>query len=161
MLDSCLGKSGHTVLEILMAKTYITNEDETVRPTKRILRGIRQATKAAYLSDGRQRVGAAVYNGSSCVSTASNTMYKTHPKSADVYEWPYPHAEWNALNGLSRGYDPKNLTVYIVRLLHDETTATARPCRECHKYLLDLGVKAIYYTDLDGVIKKMGQGLPE
>lgn len=138
-----------------MAKTFTTNEDEIVRPTKRILRGLRQARKAAFLSDGRQRVGAAVYNGSSCVSTASNTMYKTHPKSVDVYEWPYPHAEWNALNGLDRIYDPKNLTVYIVRLLHNDDMATARPCRECTKFLLDMGVRAVYYTDNDGQVRKM------
>lgn len=140
-----------------MAKSFTTNEDEIVQPTKRIIRGLRQATRAALLSDGKQRVGAAVYNGSSCVSTASNTMYKTHPKSVEVYDWPYPHAEWNALNGLDKIYNPKNLTIYVARLLQDNSVATARPCRECNRFLLEMNVKAVYYSDNDGIIRKLKQ----
>lgn len=144
-----------------MAKSFATNEDPVVKATGRIARGIRQAYLAALLSDGKQRVGAAVYNGVSCISVASNTMTKSHPKSVDVYEWPYPHAEWNAMNAIPRGSNPKNLTVFVTRVLQNDDQAIAKPCRECHRFLTEMGVKAVYYTDNDGFVRRMNSGLSE
>ena len=129
--------------------------DEVIQPTGRINRGIRQAALAARLSDGKQRVGAAVFVGSKCVSTASNSMKKTHPKACDHYEWPFPHAEWNALNGLSKQYDLSQATVYIARILHTGDIAQSKPCCECYKVLRDSGLKAVYYTEDPDTVRKV------
>jgi tRNA(Arg) A34 adenosine deaminase TadA len=131
-----------------------TTSDKTV-VTGRIARGMRQAIRAAQLSDGKQMVGAAVYVGSKCVSAASNSMSKSDPKACGHYAWPFPHAEFNAIKKIDKRHRMSDATVYIVRLLKSGKIANSKPCRECSKMLKGSGVGAVYFTGVDGTVRTL------
>jgi len=128
---------------------------EKVASTGRIARGMRQALRAASLSDGKQMVGAAVFVGSKCVSTASNSMYKSDPKACSHYQWPFPHAEFNAIKRVDKRHSLSDSVVYIVRILKNGDISNSKPCCECANMLKNSGVKAVYYSGDNGETRRL------
>jgi len=121
--------------------------------SKRIDRGMASAAKAAALSVDRYKMGAVVYLGSRVVATASNTMTKSDPKACDHYEWPFPHAEFNAVKKLS--VCPTKCIMYVTRTMADGSLGNSKPCSECQKMLKSYGIKTVYYTDGEGNVKQL------
>lgn len=109
----------------------------------------------------RVRVGCVVaYKGN--VLAAGWNSNKTHPVQAHYNQYrklrpstaPYPaqlHAETAALVQL-RGEDIPwdKVDVFVYRLRRDCPHGLAAPCPGCKQYLMDMGVKSIYYTTDDG-----------
>jgi tRNA(Arg) A34 adenosine deaminase TadA len=136
-----------------MAINDETTTSDIVHVTGKIARGMRQAIRAAQLSDGKQLVGAAIYIGSKCVSAASNSMFKSDPKACSHYTWPFPHAEFNAIKNIDRRHRVSDATVYIVRLLKSGKIANSKPCCECRKMLKESGVRAVYFSGEEGEVR--------
>jgi len=116
---------------------------------------MRQALRAASLSDGAQMVGAAIYVGSKCVSAASNSMYKSDPKACSHYQWPFPHAEFNAIKKVDKRHSLSDAVLYIVRVRKDGSVSNSKPCCECRKMLNNSGVKAVYYSGYEGETRRL------
>ncbi|MBT5188214.1 MAG: hypothetical protein HOM01_15505 [Kordiimonadaceae bacterium] len=132
-----------------------TTGSDVIKVSGKIARGMRQAIRSALLSNGKQRVGAAVYVGSRCVSTASNSMTKTDPKACDHYQWPFPHAEFNAVKKVDKRHSLSESTIYIVRLLKNGEISNSKPCSECAKMLKIKGVDSVYYSGDNGEVRKL------
>ena len=114
-------------------------------------KGRRAAIKAAYFSDLRhQRVGAALFKGSRCISIGWNCK-KTHPKANTIWS---QHAEFNVFLGF-RKEDIIGCDLYIARVTRGERIKTAKPCKDCHPVLEGLGLNKVFYTNNDGVLEQL------
>ncbi len=94
------------------------------------------------------RLGAVLTDKNSIVSVGNNS-YKTHPLMANRTEWPFLHAEQHAIirKGLDNceGYD-----LYVVRILKNLDYAISYPCVVCRQLISDVGIRNIYYIDING-----------
>ena len=54
---------------------------------------------------------------------------------------PLSHAEYRILSRLGRGE-----TLYVARVLHDDSWGMARPCSGCMEAMKNRGVKKVIYT---------------
>jgi len=64
------------------------------------------------------------------------------------------HAEIVALNKLrwqKRG--AKDSDIYVYRFLADGSYGIAKPCNKCMQTIISCGVKRIFYSDYEGVMK--------
>lgn len=99
-------------------------------------RGYSYAKKAATMSVHRNRVGAAIIVGRKRISIGWNVI-KTHPLSSRCTT----HAEIQAL----KGRDVVGGSIYVVRLLRNNTLGMSRPCSKCLETLRLVGINRIYY----------------
>lgn len=118
-----------------------------MRLTERIKRGFRLAKSASLLSNHRQfKVGAAIMRRRRPISVGANVM-KTHPVYA-CSDRVSIHAEMRAI--LSAEIPIRGADIYVYRATARDELAMARPCDECLKVLVDVGIKRIYYTTPHG-----------
>ena len=90
------------------------------------------------------RLGAILVHKNSIVSVGMNS-YKTHPLMAARTEWPFLHAEQNAI--IRAGLDNcEGLDLYIARVLKNNTLALSKPCKVCIELIKDVGIRNIYYS---------------
>jgi len=93
---------------------------------------------------GNFRLGAVLVHRNSIVSVGLNS-YKTHPLMAARTEWPFLHAEQNAI--IRAGLDNcEGLDLYIARVLKNNDLAMSKPCKVCIELIKDVGIKNIYYS---------------
>ena len=93
---------------------------------------------------GNFRLGAVLVHRNSIVSIGMNS-YKTHPLMAARTEWPFLHAEQNAI--IRAGLDNcEGLDLYIARVLKNNTLALSKPCKVCVELIKDVGIRNIYYS---------------
>lgn len=93
---------------------------------------------------GNFRLGAVLVHRNSIVSVGMNS-YKTHPLMAARTEWPFLHAEQNAI--IRAGLDNcEGLDLYIARVLKNNELAMSKPCKVCIGLINDVGIKNIYYS---------------
>lgn len=110
------------------------------------------AVAAAKLSPGvrRYRVGAALYQRKRLLTVGSNSL-KTHPKVLKHFEYPYLHAECEAI--LRAGLDNcEDTTLIVARLRMDGSFGLAKPCECCEALARDVGIRDVIYTRNDGGI---------
>jgi len=74
-------------------------------------------------------------------------MNKTHPKTPDPFNTL--HAEIHALLGIPKD-KLKGCDAYVYRETKDGVTANSKPCPICQKALAKVGIKRVFYTDVDG-----------
>ena len=118
--------------------------------TKTIERRISLAAKAASLSRSKFQVGCTIYKGARQLSVGRNQMKKTHRGAMRHYDFPYPHAEFNALKSIHPD-NIKNCVVYVARLDKTGSYAMAKPCKCCQQMLREAGIKTVYYTTSNGI----------
>lgn len=101
-------------------------------------------------------VGAVIAMGSRVVSTGFNKQ-KTHPASPDRSEDGSHrmniHAEVDAICSLSREQKAKlnRCTIYVTRRrVQGNGMGMSKPCPNCMKYLMQHGVKDVWYTNREG-----------
>ena len=93
---------------------------------------------------GKFRLGAILVHRNSIVSVGMNS-YKTHPLMAARTEWPFLHAEQNAI--IRAGLDNcEGLDLYIARVLKNNTLAMSKPCAVCTELIKDVGIRNIFYS---------------
>jgi deoxycytidylate deaminase len=103
-------------------------------------------------STSRFRLGAVLAKKNRVLSTGFNDMRKTHTimqkYNLDKSWAPGLHAEVHACLGMSMS-DIEGSDLYVVRILKDSHLAMAKPCRVCHKFILDVGIRRVYYSFSD------------
>jgi deoxycytidylate deaminase len=111
------------------------------------------AVNMAKKSISRFRLGAVLARKSRVISTGFNDMRRTHPKmqrfNPDKSWCPGLHAEVDACLGVDRK-ELQGAEIYVARILKSGAIALARPCEICQRFLLDVGVRRIYFTDITG-----------
>jgi len=105
-------------------------------------------------------VGAIIVLGSRIISTGACTT-KTHPANPKIKASTKRDqlcaeivAALKSTKILSRA-QIKNCRVYIARKRKDGTVAMAKPCKHCTKFLKELGIRAVFYTNNIGQIESV------
>lgn len=94
------------------------------------------------------RLGAVIVHKKK-IEVAKFNCLKTNPRLCKYYDYPYLHAEANCI--LSLGLDNcEGKAIYVARALRDGSLALAKPCVSCHKLIVDVGIKTVYYSTLEG-----------
>ncbi|MBD3260530.1 MAG: hypothetical protein GF334_02455 [Candidatus Altiarchaeales archaeon] len=96
------------------------------------------------------RIGACLARGRRIISAGYNQI-KTHPLTLRLHNKFISglHAEMHTCAGV----DEKSLRgadIYVVRLRRDGGLGMARPCKECQRFLKELGIRKAYYTETGG-----------
>lgn len=111
------------------------------------------AVNMAAKSISRFRLGAVLARKSRVISTGFNAMHRTHPMmqryNSDKSWTPGLHAEVDACLGVPRA-DLEGAELYVARILKNGEPAIAKPCEICTKFLMDVGIKRVFYTDAGG-----------
>ena len=113
---------------------------------------IKTAAKAALKTEDRFQVGCAVYKGGNLLASAANQMTKSHTAAQKHYNFPFPHAEYNAIRSVKSSC-LKNCTLYVARVDKDGNYVMAKPCSCCQKMLKSHGIKTVYFTTGNGIEK--------
>lgn len=100
------------------------------------------ARAAAMQSDHRYKVGCVLVKNGKPVSVGFN-ITKTHPQFTDA-EHPSIHAEVKAI--LNARCDLRNATAYVYRETKRGNPALAKPCANCRAYLIEAGIKNVFFT---------------
>lgn len=116
------------------------------------------AQRQAAKSTSKFQLGAVVVDKRKNVLNSSfNSMTKTSPHCKHLRgretnqdkSFPYLHAEIRALIGLSSD-ETRGGSVYVYRQRKDGTPGNARPCPGCFIVLKQMGIRRIYFSDIDG-----------
>lgn len=118
-------------------------------------RYIEAAFRAALLSPGAGRdsfrLGAVIKYKKQILKSKSNT-FKTHTKYLRFNKFPSLHAEAHAI--ISLGLDNcENTDLYVIRIQKNNHIGIAMPCSCCQELIKYVGIKKVYYTSYEGVIR--------
>ena len=105
----------------------------------------KMAKLQALKSTSKFRVGCVLAKKGRIISVGKNDMSKSHPIVKGFSPWAHLHAEIDCCLGL-RPYDVVGCAAYVVRVLANEDTAMARPCKMCRAVLKNMGIEKVYYT---------------
>ena len=116
------------------------------------------ANTQAKKSVSKFRLGAVLVKKNRIISTGYNDMRKTHTLmqkfNTDKSYTPGLHAEVDACIGVDRA-DLEGSDIYVVRILKDGYLAMAKPCKICQKFLIDVGIRRVYYSTGDSMPEQM------
>lgn len=116
------------------------------------------AVNIAKKSVSRFRLGAVLARKGRVISTGFNDMRRTHPKmqkfNPDKSWTPGLHAEVDACLGVERN-ELQGADLFVARILKNGSVAIAKPCEICVKFLLDVGIRRVYFTDINGNWRRM------
>ena len=114
------------------------------------------ARHMALKSISKFRLGAVLVKRGRVISTGYNHMRKSHPimqKYSENIDFTLGlHAEVHACIGVAAD-DLHTAELWVCRLHKDGKFAMARPCLVCQKFLIDIGVKKVHFTNLDGRVE--------
>lgn len=100
------------------------------------------------------RHGAVLFDRSGKILSAKSNSLKTHPKLAKFTDYPYLHAESACIIG--HGMDNcEGLSLLVLRVLKNDQVSLSKPCVICQKVIEDAGLKSVYYTDVNGMVKRL------
>lgn len=101
-------------------------------------------------STSRFRLGAVLVKRRRPISAGFNSMRRTHPLmqkyNSDKSFAVGLHAEVHCCIGVSAS-DLEESELYVVRILKNNSLAMARPCLICRKFIEDVGIKAVYFSN--------------
>jgi len=100
------------------------------------------------------RHGAVLFDRSGKILSAKSNSLKTHPKLAKFTDYPYLHAESACIIG--HGMDNcDGLSLLVLRVLKNNQVSLSKPCIICQRVIEDAGLKSVYYTDVNGMVKRL------
>lgn len=100
------------------------------------------------------RHGAVLFDRSGKILSAKSNSLKTHPKLAKFTDYPYLHAESACIIG--HGMDNcDGLSLLVLRVLKNDQVSLSKPCVICQRVIEDSGLKSVYYTDVNGMVKRL------
>lgn len=127
---------------------------------KHILNRMRDAAYAVALSGqgvGPRyafRHGAVLFDRSGKILSAKSNSLKTHPKLVKFTDYPYLHAESACIIG--HGMDNcDGLSLLVLRVLKNDQVSLSKPCVICQRVIEDAGLNSVYYTDVNGMVKRL------
>lgn len=104
------------------------------------------AYKIALQSGSKFRLGAVLAKGSQVINVGINNMSKTHPQTQKFTHRPLgTHAEFSACRGVEND-DIVGATIYVCRVLRNNSIALAAPCECCTQFLKMFGVRGVYFS---------------
>ena len=107
------------------------------------------AVRMAGKSTSKFRLGAVLVYKANILSTGHNDMARTHPlqqKYAKGVSFTLGlHAEIDACLGVTKA-DLQGADLYVARILKNGNVALAKPCRICQRFILDVGIRRVYYS---------------
>jgi len=106
---------------------------------------IRSAARASLNSDYKLPLGAVIFRGKRILATGWN-QNKTHNYASQYMEYPYLHAEVDAILSARYRVDLEGTSIFVVRLLKNGRLAMAKPCPHCQQACNDVGIKRAYWT---------------
>ena len=116
------------------------------------------AVRTAGKSPSRFRLGAVLARRNQVLSTGHNNMARSHPlqqKYATNRSFVLGlHAEVDACLGVAEA-DLEGADLYVARILKDGRVAMAKPCQVCIKFIIDVGIRRVYYTQWDGSLEAL------
>lgn len=119
---------------------------------------VRLATNMAKKSVSKFRLGAVLARKNRVISTGFNAMHKTHTimqkYNVDKSWAPGLHAEVHACIGVPAA-DLFGSDLYVARILKNGEVAMAKPCVICQKFLNDVGIRRVYYTNQQGKVEML------
>jgi tRNA(Arg) A34 adenosine deaminase TadA len=98
------------------------------------------ATKLAFTSDNRFRVGAIVVKSRRVLGGSSNITRRSPSTPPNRFS---THAEIAAIKVAS---DTDGATLYVARLNSADTNAMAKPCSWCMQKIMESGIDKVVYT---------------
>lgn len=108
---------------------------------------IKITIEIAKLSTHRFPTGAVITRGSKIISFGIN-KYKSHPLQRNHHTGEIGtsiHAELDAILKVPR--DKRiGASIYVVRLLRDNSTGNAKPCKCCRKLLITENIYVVVYS---------------
>lgn len=115
---------------------------------------IKWAQKEALKSTYKQhRVGAVIVKGGNILATGYNEL-----RPSGLLKTPTLHAEASAILKLLKAGRQNDLVgsdLYVTRFTRGGDVGISKPCEHCYSLCLSVGIKRIYYTDVDGSVKRM------
>lgn len=107
---------------------------------------LKLAIQEAEKSNYKQKLGAVIFDKKIIISSGHNThsskRKKLHPQ---FQKWNGSiHAEVDAI--IRARKELKGCSLLVVRLNNKSEIRLAKPCKECMKYILYVGIKKIYYS---------------
>lgn len=100
------------------------------------------------------RHGAVLFDRSGKILSAKSNSLKTHPKLVKFTDYPYLHAESACI--LGHGMDNcEGLSLLVLRVLKNDQVSLSKPCVICQRVIEDAGLKSVYYTDVNGIVKRL------
>jgi len=100
------------------------------------------------------RHGAVLFDRSGKILSAKSNSLKTHPKLAKFTDYPYLHAESACI--LGHGMDNcEGLSLLVLRVLKNDQISLSKPCVICQRVIEDAGLKSVYYTDVNGMVRRL------
>lgn len=100
---------------------------------------IKELTKSTY----RHQMGAVIFDGNKVISRGYNKT-KTHPWLAKHNEWATTHAECDAI--IKSRVDLRGCSIFVARNTAGGKIALAKPCVNCQRILVQVGITEVYYT---------------
>ena len=95
------------------------------------------------------KLSAGLLSSTQRLVNVKSPLYKTHPILSTLSDWPYLHAETNAI--ISYGMDfCRHLDLAVARVTLDEKPTMSKPCRVCQEIIERVGIRNVWYTDWNG-----------
>ncbi len=127
-----------TLNRLIRLARLAQREAETLGPGGRISR--RMGFKS--------RHGAIVFRGNAVIAARPNTR-KTNPNLSAYTEYPYVHAEQNAI--LAAGADNTDgCSMLVVRVGADGNLRNSKPCDVCQRFIRDAGIRRVFFSTETG-----------
>ena len=82
-----------------------------------------------------------------------NSMEKTHPSSATMFRTL--HAEAATILSIRHKTDFTKLQLFVYREYFDGKPALSKPCEHCLQLIKNYGIKVIWYTTSNGLVKEV------
>lgn len=113
---------------------------------------IQLAARVAQNSTMTHKLGAVLIKGGSVINVGFNQS-STHRFARKFGKYYTRHAELNCILGVPR-HKTTGATIYVIRVKKDGSYGMAKPCQCCEDMLMFVGVKKVYWSDVDGNIKE-------
>ena len=122
-------------------------------PTQNDERFISVAAREARKSHVRARLGCVAVSSGKVVAKGFNT-YRTYSKDGMINKACSCHAEIDVLRKCLKRNFKKKMSLYIVRVTHEDCLASSAPCLPCTEKMKEFNIKSLTYIDDDGALIK-------
>ena len=122
-------------------------------PTQNDERFVSVAAREARKSHVRARLGCVAVSSGKVVAKGFNT-YRTYSKDGMINKACSCHAEIDVLRKCLKRNFKKKMSLYIVRVTHEDCLASSAPCLPCTEKMKEFNIKSLTYIDDDGALIK-------
>lgn len=115
------------------------------------------AVKESEKSDCHHKLGAVIFNGNKIISTGYNKVIPSEIEDSwtdnRILFKCSIHAEIMAL--IKAGKKSVGMELLVIRLRKNGALGNSKPCKHCMSYILESGIKIVYYSSDDEQIYQL------